>query len=395
MQGQARLLRGLRAAVGQGRSQAALGGGASGDGGSSGDSSGGNSAAPCRPRKEEPCLAQRLVLDAEQAEEQRQQLRRRQLLPVAQQDQRFDQRLWWREGRGGQQARGDTDRTYDAAQRGQPRLAWPTGDRAAAAMRRRSGMQRPAARRDSQAGAGGLCAAPGAAPGAAAAPAPRGACPAAPSARAQSWRCPAGSWTTPAAVGWQQAAGSAWGAQLVHAAAGRAGPAAAGCRSQSAPANANAKHPARPTTAARGGAILHLRNEVDEVAKLGAILAGLEQEQLQAGLVVAPLQLELVRVARGVALDVALRETGRCGQGGREGGGGEQGSRRQRQRRRQVGGRNACGPAPRRAILATMLHCWARPAGVETAVGRANICWPAAAARWRAAAYLQRQQIGA
>ena len=55
----------------------------------------------------------------------------------------------------------------------------------------------------------------------------------------------------------------------------------------------------------------HLRDEVDEVPKLAAILGGLEQEELQAGLVVPPLQLELVRVARRVALDVALQRDAR------------------------------------------------------------------------------------
>ena len=69
-------------------------------------------------------------------------------------------------------------------------------------------------------------------------------------------------------------------------------------------------HTCNATTITTDNNNKHLRDERDEVAKLGALLRGLEQEDGQARLVVAPLQLELIGVALRVALDVALREVG-------------------------------------------------------------------------------------
>jgi hypothetical protein len=51
----------------------------------------------------------------------------------------------------------------------------------------------------------------------------------------------------------------------------------------------------------------HLGDKVDQVAKLAAILVGLQQEEVQARAVVPPLQLKLVSVPHRVSLDVALR----------------------------------------------------------------------------------------
>lgn len=62
-----------------------------------------------------------------------------------------------------------------------------------------------------------------------------------------------------------------------------------------------------PPRPAHAGSSAHVRDEGDQLRKLVRVLAGLEQEQLQARLVVPPLQPKLVAVPRRVALDAALR----------------------------------------------------------------------------------------
>ena len=49
--------------------------------------------------------------------------------------------------------------------------------------------------------------------------------------------------------------------------------------------------------------------EADQLPKLLCLLAWLEQEELQARLVVAPLEPKLIAVAGRVAFDVALQQT--------------------------------------------------------------------------------------